>query len=281
MQYLNKLPATSIEQVLTGNGIALAVMKKEISEAGAVAVLVKLINATISFFSVGKGMNDDQVIETAKLLLQEFYYLKLDDLKLFFDRLKTGFYGATYDRIDGQVLMLHLRAYCAERMETAERMSDQKHAEIKALEAEQDWYHVKVGDNYVSKVNNEYREESRKDAATKFNLKEAKVLKQWLVAEYYADAPDTVKIDYANKPEIGLYEYVKENKPEWLTDKDRHREMRQKYYADCERIDLDMNLSDFEKSNAKRELAGLKPWEHEQEYRDYLIAIGEVKQETF
>ena len=60
----------------------LSVIRKEITLAGARAILVIAINELVSFFNVGKTMNDVQVALTADLIIDRFYYLKLEEIKL-------------------------------------------------------------------------------------------------------------------------------------------------------------------------------------------------------
>ena len=49
--------------------------------AGARAILVIAIKELVSFFNVGKTMNDVQVALTADLIIDRFYYLKLEEIK--------------------------------------------------------------------------------------------------------------------------------------------------------------------------------------------------------
>jgi len=59
-------------------------------------------------------MNDAQIAETALLILDEFPYLQLDDLRLFIRRLKLNAYGEVYD-LDGQVFIGWLNKYVDEK----------------------------------------------------------------------------------------------------------------------------------------------------------------------
>lgn len=68
-------------------------------------------------------MSAVQVAQTADLVIEEFYYLKPDDLKLCFTKAKKGAYGKLYDRIDGQIILEWLRQYDQERCVQAEMAS--------------------------------------------------------------------------------------------------------------------------------------------------------------
>lgn len=76
-------------------------------------------------------MNDIQIARTATLILQEYYYLKPDDFKLCFNNAILGKYGKTYDRLDTQVIFDWLNNYCADRFNTAEELTVNKHSNLK------------------------------------------------------------------------------------------------------------------------------------------------------
>ena len=59
-------------------------------------------------------MNDQQIAETAMLIIEEFPFLKITDLKLFIRRLKCNVYGEVYD-LDGQAFIGWLRKYVEEK----------------------------------------------------------------------------------------------------------------------------------------------------------------------
>ena len=59
-------------------------------------------------------MNNQQIAETATLIMEEFPYLKITDVKLFIRRLKCNAYGDVYD-LDGQAFIGWLRKYIEEK----------------------------------------------------------------------------------------------------------------------------------------------------------------------
>ena len=79
-------------------------------------------------------MNDIQMAQTADLILEEFYYLNIEDFKLCFNMAKSGKFGKVYDRIDGMVIMDWLSTYLNMRIETVVSGNEQKHASIKSQE---------------------------------------------------------------------------------------------------------------------------------------------------
>ncbi len=97
----------------------------------AAAILTLLISDLVKFYNVGKTMNDAQVAQTIKLIFDDenFRSFKPDDFKLCFKRMKTGFYGKAYDRIDGQVIFEALSQYSHERALECEQINIKQHAE--------------------------------------------------------------------------------------------------------------------------------------------------------
>lgn len=91
-------------------------MVKEIGFQSASDVLTILIVDVANFFSVGKGMNKEQVIATTELILEEFPEICIADLKLCFNKAKLGEYGTLYDRMDGGVILSWITQYCDNKM---------------------------------------------------------------------------------------------------------------------------------------------------------------------
>lgn len=91
------------------------------------AVIVLIINDVVQFFNVGKTMNDNQVAQTADLILDNFGYLKIEDFKYCFSLAKMGHFGQVYDRLDGQIILSWLSKYEDERCEFCAEANYQKH----------------------------------------------------------------------------------------------------------------------------------------------------------
>jgi len=72
-------------------------------------------------------MSDIQAAMTVDLIIEEYPYLKLDDLKLCFKNAMKMKYGNIYNRIDGQVIMSWFRAYNKERCAVADNQSWNNH----------------------------------------------------------------------------------------------------------------------------------------------------------
>lgn len=95
------------------------------------AMLVLAIDNLNSYFNITNKMSDQQTIETINLICKNKPHFRMDDFKFCFDRMKMGYYGKTYNRIDGQTLFEALNAYDNERMDEAENLNRIKHEESK------------------------------------------------------------------------------------------------------------------------------------------------------
>lgn len=112
----------------------LAKIKNEISLADARALLSIAVCEVCDFFNVGKNMSDTQVAITVDLILEEYWYLKLEEIKYCFRRAMRR--EKLYDRLDGNIIMGWLEQYDAERTEEAVRLSEQREtAEANTLPA--------------------------------------------------------------------------------------------------------------------------------------------------
>ena len=75
-------------------------------------------------------MNDQQIAETATLIMEEFPNLTIADVKLFIRRLKCNAYGEVYD-LDGQSFFGWMRKYIEERNQANYQITQQLQKEAK------------------------------------------------------------------------------------------------------------------------------------------------------
>ena len=99
-------------------------IRKRFGEAGARAVISYLISDALEFFNVSETMTDRQIAMTVDLIIEEYPYLKTDDLKLCFKNAMKMKYGQIYNRIDGQIIMGWIKAYNSERCMAAQVTSE-------------------------------------------------------------------------------------------------------------------------------------------------------------
>lgn len=121
---MDSLQATKVEQVFDSPEPAIVQVRRSFGQAGARAVISYLVSDALEFFNVTETMTDRQVAMTVDLIIEEYPYLKMDDLKLCFKNAMKMKYGQIYNRIDGQVILGWLKAYNAERCEAAQTASE-------------------------------------------------------------------------------------------------------------------------------------------------------------
>lgn len=82
--------------------------------------------------SENSNFNTIQITQTTELILEDFKHLKIEDFKLFFNKIKKGHYGKLFNRLDGQVILEQLHVYCHERSLEAEQINFRTHSEQKS-----------------------------------------------------------------------------------------------------------------------------------------------------
>jgi hypothetical protein len=117
-QYFTALHPRTIDDALKSITPELSFFRKQTGELVLCAVLTLLIDDLLNFFSIGKSMGERQMAETVRMIIDDFYYLNFDDLKLCFNNAKKEKYGKIYDRIDGNIIYSWVQKYSNERVET-------------------------------------------------------------------------------------------------------------------------------------------------------------------
>lgn len=85
------------------------------------------------FAGVREKMTSDQVRQTAAIIAGEFYFLKLTELMLFFQRVKAGSFGRFYGTVDPMEVCLWLRQWVAgerARIVAAEERAQRRRRDI-------------------------------------------------------------------------------------------------------------------------------------------------------
>lgn len=89
----------------------MARMRKEKGEGYVKALLTLLIIDTVDFLNLGKTMNNNQVMQTVNLILEDYWHYKADHFVMCFNKAKKGYFGKNYDRIDGQIIFTWLEQF--------------------------------------------------------------------------------------------------------------------------------------------------------------------------
>lgn len=124
-----------MDDVFKSSEPEIGIVAKEAGENQARAIVVLLLTEVVSFFNASNTMNDSQVAITTDLIIEEYPYLKVDDLKLVFRNAMKGRYGDIYNRLDGSVIMGWLRQYNRERCTRADILSYNDHKQLNEAES--------------------------------------------------------------------------------------------------------------------------------------------------
>ena len=143
------------ERCISGDAPTLGVVRRDYGEQVAVDWLTIELNDYQNFVGVKEENKAplDVVSELSRMILRRYYYLKLSELMLFFQRLKYYEYGEIYGYVDAGRILRALRSFMAERNVIIERL-DQEERE-KKLEMERK--------NAISYEEYLRRKESKKD----------------------------------------------------------------------------------------------------------------------
>ena len=68
-------------------------------------------------------MNENQIYETAQMILDSYPYFTLADINLIFKKAKKGDFGQIYDRLDGQIIFSWFTKYNSLRCSESEEQS--------------------------------------------------------------------------------------------------------------------------------------------------------------
>lgn len=271
----------SVSQILTSNSPKL----KEITPLKATAALNLLLFHLAKFFNVGKQMTEPQIIDTSGLIIAEFPHLRIDDFALFFRRFKSGFYGAAFDRLDGNVVMVALRAYEDERRGEVTAANAKAHEEMKNTKER---YHIQMGEWYLVSMPppNDYDCTKEKALATSYDWHSAMQIKNMLLKE---KAVASAKVVYHNLPTEDILKSEKEKYP-WmqkLNVKEEYAAAMDRFYALLSEIDNNESLNEFERSNARRKHYGmveltLDEWEKAEGIQENKVSEpGEIKENLY
>ena len=105
---------------------ALSELKKNKGEQTALGVLVALMDECQQYFNLQQPMNAQQLMLTAELIMEEYYYLRIEELRVCFRMAMKGEFGPVYNRIDGQVFFEWIMKYMPKRQLITDRMKQEQ-----------------------------------------------------------------------------------------------------------------------------------------------------------
>jgi hypothetical protein len=126
-QYYEELQIRTIEDAVNSPTHQISGIKKHLGETQVRAILTLMISDVVKFLNLGNSMGADQVVQTVKMILEDYYFYRIEDFKLCFTNAKKGHYGEFYNRIDGQVIFGWLKKYEVERNELISKNAIKRH----------------------------------------------------------------------------------------------------------------------------------------------------------
>lgn len=260
LESFKTIKVKSISDVLQCDSKPLSIISKDNGEEKTLAALNSILIDLCNYFSVGKGMGAEQVKETSRLLLAKYNRLKIEDLKLFSDNFKAGQYGKSYDRIDGQVILIALDEYFENRVLEAERININKHKEV--FDKNEN-YIIKVGNNFVRSVEEDFEPVEKQELATAYTFSVARLIKKSL-SNLSDEKIEIIDISRGLTAANTFFDYLAEHKPELLPQGEKFRRATSDYHIQKQAIMKDDSLNELEKVNKVRALAGIEPLTMEQ-----------------
>jgi hypothetical protein len=88
--------------------------------------MVAMMDACQQYFNLQQPMNAQQLALTAELILEDYYYLRVDELQVCFRMAMKGEFGPLYNRIDGQVFFEWIKKFMSKRQAISERINIDK-----------------------------------------------------------------------------------------------------------------------------------------------------------
>ena len=104
----------------------LAEIRKDKNQQATVNIMVAMMDMSQQYFNLQQPMNAQQLALTAELMLEDYYYLRVDELQVCFRMAMKGEFGPVYNRIDGQIFFEWIRKFMTKRQAISERINLEK-----------------------------------------------------------------------------------------------------------------------------------------------------------
>lgn len=119
---VNNIEAALQQVLATKTSPALSEIRKAKGEQAALSVLIAMMDECQQYFNLQQPMSPQQLMLTAELIMEEYYYLRVEEFKICFRMAMKGEYGPVYNRIDGQVFFEWIRKFFSKRDAVTTRM---------------------------------------------------------------------------------------------------------------------------------------------------------------
>jgi len=101
-------------------------------------IIAEMLIELNEFSNISRRMTEAQIIETVKMLLSKYPNLSLQEYQVFFNKIKSGYFGQLYESLDGIKIMVFMKEYYREVNTAYIEFKEEKHQEIKRIEGHRD-----------------------------------------------------------------------------------------------------------------------------------------------
>lgn len=103
------------EKIFT-DGTQMSVVKRVGGEEETTRMLSYLINDVASAFNTYTMMSGAQIVDLAEEMMEELWWIKLEELVIFFNNIKKGYYVKIHSRFDAAIIWECWNMYAEQRM---------------------------------------------------------------------------------------------------------------------------------------------------------------------
>lgn len=122
--------AQHVDRAYFGNAPTLITLRCAYHDEAATMWMLPQLYDLGEYCGVKDKLDKEQMKQLARIIVQEFGYLKVSEVMLFLYRLKAGCYGRFYGAMDPMTIMIALR--CDFMRERADAIDEREHAERRA-----------------------------------------------------------------------------------------------------------------------------------------------------
>jgi hypothetical protein len=195
----------------------LVTIKTEKGQQAAINVMIAMMDACQQYFNLQQPMNAQQLSLTAELIMEEYYYLRVDELQICFRMAMKGEFGPLYNRIDGQVFFEWIKKYMTKRGAITERIQQEKQSNSNLYEI---FNHPQINQALHDTVDRLKLQEAPKVEAKRVSnspfekqiMEEYDALPEWKDSKWF-------KV-YQNKP----YQFTEYRKQRYMEEIDNQKE---------------------------------------------------------
>ena len=134
IQKYENLNPSSLKEVLFSSSASIVVASKT-DKKSLYIFLDAMLTEFCSIYKLdsSKIMSEDEQMQCSDIIIKDYYFLKLEDLKLFITHCKRGLYGSPFGSVDMPFFFGCLEKYCETRTNVASEQN-----RVKAIEAKKE-----------------------------------------------------------------------------------------------------------------------------------------------